>query len=85
MRCADSGAIARRVSRSDFTMPNLHISYEPAMTRRFAAEGAFDGDPIIVVDVGARSGIEGIGVRLVVGCGSWHSNPTLPRAIDSMR
>jgi FkbM family methyltransferase len=39
-------------------MPNLHIVGDPPMTRKLVAAGAFDGDPVVVVDVGARGGVE---------------------------
>ena len=39
-------------------MPNLHIVADPPMTRRLVEARAFAEDPLIVVDVGARGGIE---------------------------
>src|SRR5438552_1812608 len=39
-------------------MPVLHINYAPAMTRHLVAAGAFRKDPLVVVDVGARGGVE---------------------------
>jgi len=52
-------------------MPNLHIVAEPPMTQRLVQSGAFAEDPLVVVDVGARGGVEwfwkvfGDGVRVV--------------------
>jgi len=52
-------------------MPVLHINYQPAMTARLAAAGAFAKSPLVVVDVGARGGAEthwrafGAGVRII--------------------
>ncbi len=39
-------------------MPNLHIVGDPPMTRELVAAGAFAADPMVVVDVGARGGVE---------------------------
>ena len=39
-------------------MPNLHIVADPPMTRRLVELGAFAEAPLVVVDVGARGGIE---------------------------
>ncbi|WP_421997769.1 FkbM family methyltransferase [Reyranella sp.] len=39
-------------------MPNLHIAGDPPMTKALVAAGAFAADPVIVVDVGARGGVE---------------------------
>jgi FkbM family methyltransferase len=39
-------------------MPNLHIAGDPPMTRALVAAGAFVDDPVVVVDVGARGGVE---------------------------
>src|SRR5579862_950380 len=39
-------------------MPNLHIVADPPMTRRLVEAGAFAAAPLLVVDVGARGGIE---------------------------
>ncbi|MFZ5779783.1 MAG: FkbM family methyltransferase [Pseudomonadota bacterium] len=39
-------------------MPNLHIVGEPRMTTVLVAAGAFTDDPVVVVDVGARGGVE---------------------------
>jgi len=52
-------------------MPNLHIVADPPMTGRLVEAGAFAEDPLIVVDVGARGGIEwfwkafGDGIRTI--------------------
>jgi FkbM family methyltransferase len=52
-------------------MPNLHIVAEPRMTLRLVEAGAFADAPLVVVDVGARGGIEwfwkafGDGVRVI--------------------
>jgi len=52
-------------------MPNLHIVADPPMTQKLVEAGAFAEDPLIVVDVGARGGIEwfwqafGDGVRII--------------------
>ena len=39
-------------------MPNLHIVTDPPMTKKLVAAGAFAETPMIVVDIGARGGIE---------------------------
>ncbi len=39
-------------------MPNLHVCYNPPLTRHFVRAGAFSKTPLVVVDVGARGGIE---------------------------
>lgn len=39
-------------------MPNLHINYDPRMTKRLVSEGVFENEPIVVVDIGARGGME---------------------------
>lgn len=39
-------------------MPNLHTNLRPTLTNRLVREGAFDNDPMTIVDVGARGGIE---------------------------
>jgi FkbM family methyltransferase len=39
-------------------MPNLHITYAPRMTAHLVSAGAFSEDPLVVVDVGARGGVE---------------------------
>lgn len=52
-------------------MPNLHIVADPPMTQKLVQAGAFVEDPLVVVDVGARGGVEwfwqvfGEGVRIV--------------------
>ena len=39
-------------------MPNLHTNGTPRMTPALVAAGAFADDPVVVVDVGARGGVE---------------------------
>ncbi|CAN5912058.1 hypothetical protein BH11PSE3_BH11PSE3_37600 [soil metagenome] len=39
-------------------MPNLNIVDNPPMTRKLVEAGAFADDPVVVVDVGARGGVE---------------------------
>lgn len=52
-------------------MPNLHIVADPPMTQMLVQAGAFAENPLVVVDVGARGGVErswkvfGDGVRIV--------------------
>src|SRR3954471_1137089 len=52
-------------------MPNLHVVDDAPMTRKLVAAGAFAEDPLVVVDVGARGGIDqcweefGKGVRVI--------------------
>lgn len=52
-------------------MPNLHVVASPRMTPRLVELGAFAAAPLVVVDVGARGGVEsfwqafGDGIRII--------------------
>jgi FkbM family methyltransferase len=54
-----SAALPQRLTACiNAAMPNLHIVGDPPMTRKLVEAGAFVDDPVVVVDVGARGGVE---------------------------